>query len=314
MTSSQATSRPRIPRRGAAASTPVVRVGPPPRRRTTTRANAPHVVPFDAVWDAPANQRSVEPEAVPSPAAGPPVRDDLAPTEGAVAADLDPADPGRDVGLASAVGLDLAAGPVPVVAPETAAGPDPEVVSEQASRPGRRSALLVGVPVVVVALGLAAVALGATGGPGAASEADVPSSAAQGGVAAAPATGLDAELERRFAEAAEAAAAEGVTLTLTSGWRSAEEQAGLVEAAVARYGSVEEARRWVLPPERSAHVAGLAIDVGPTDGALWLEQHGAAHGLCRVYANELWHFEPVIAPGGTCPALLADSSSGWDGL
>jgi D-alanyl-D-alanine carboxypeptidase len=312
MTSSQATSRPRIPRRGADASAPVVRVGPPPRRRTTTRANAPHVVPFDAAWDARASLRPVEPVAVPSPAVDLPVREATAPPENDPAVGLEPA-----VDLDPVVGLDLAAAPETAVAPETAAAPEPEVVSDHAPRPARRTALLVGVPVVVVALGLAAVALGATGGPGspaAASGADVPPSAAQGGVAAPPATGLDPELERRFVQAAEAASAEGVELTLTSGWRSAEEQAGLVEAAVARYGSDEEARRWVLPPERSAHVAGLAIDVGPTEGALWLEQHGADHGLCRVYANELWHFEPVVEPGGTCPALLPDSTSGWDGL
>lgn len=312
MTSSQATSRPRIPRRGAAASAPVVRVGPPPRRRTTTRANAPHVVPFDAAWDAHASSRSVEPTAVRSPAVDPPVREDPAPPRDDVAAGLEPA-----VDLDPAVGLDLAAAPDPAVAPEPAAPGPAVVVSDQAPRPARRTALLVGVPVVVVALGLAAVALGATGGagsPAAAIEADVPPPAAQGGVAAPPATGLDAELERRFAQAAEAAAAEGVELTLTSGWRTAEEQAGLVEAAVARYGSAEEARRWVLAPGRSAHVAGLAVDVGPTEGALWLEQHGADHGLCRVYANELWHFEPVVEPGGTCPALLADSTRGWDGL
>ncbi len=125
------------------------------------------------------------------------------------------------------------------------------------------------------------------------------------------ATGLDPELERRFEAARAAAEADGVELTLTSGWRSAEDQQELVDAAVARYGSQEEARRWVLPPQTSEHVAGLAIDVGPTDGALWLEQHGAGLGLCRTYANELWHFEAVIEPGGTCPPMHEDASHGW---
>lgn len=250
MTSSPATSRPRIPRRGAGASTPAVQVDEPPRRRTVVRANAPHVVPFDTLHE-------------PGPAE-----------------------------------------------------PDEDSPERTARRP-RRSALVVAVPVAVVVIGLAAVALGLSGRSGApqgAAEAGGVASAPQGGGAASAATGLDPELERRFALAVEDAAADGVTLTLTSGWRSAEDQAGLVESAVERYGSAEEARRWVLPPERSAHVAGRAVDVGPTDGALWLEQHGADHGLCRVYANELWHFEPVVEPGGVCPALLDDSSSGWDGL
>ena len=85
------------------------------------------------------------------------------------------------------------------------------------------------------------------------------------------ATGVDPELQRRFAVAQEAAAADGVMLTLTSGGRSAADQQAIVDDAVEKYGSLQEARRWVLPPESSAHVQGLAIDVGPTcTGALWL--------------------------------------------
>lgn len=289
MTSSQATSRPRIPRRGSAESPPTALPAEPPRRRTTVRANAAHVVPFDAVWREHATDRSVDasdgivlgtvaPEA---PVAGPAVWPDRA-----------------------ATGADAVA------------GRSATSLHVSSPRPTRRTALLVSVPVVVLTLGLAAVALGVSssaGGPAAAGAAGA-SSGPLGGTAAPAATGLDPELERRLAGAVEAAAADGVEMTLTSGWRSAEDQAALVEMTLAKHGSAEEAHRWVLPPERSAHVAGLAIDVGPTDGALWLEQHGAEHGLCRVYANELWHFEPVVEPGGTCPDLLPDSSSGWDGI
>jgi hypothetical protein len=67
----------------------------------------------------------------------------------------------------------------------------------------------------------------------------------------------------------------------------------------------------VLPPESSAHVQGRAIDVGPTDGALWLEQHGLELGLCRTYANELWHFEMLADGADQCPEMHLDSSSGW---
>lgn len=125
-----------------------------------------------------------------------------------------------------------------------------------------------------------------------------------------PATGLDAELERRFAAALAAAAAEGVDLTLTSGWRTVEEQQRLVDRAVERYGT-PEAYRWVLPPEHSAHVQGLAVDVGPTDGALWLGEHGLEHGLCRTYLNEVWHFEMLPEGATACPEPHADSSWGW---
>ncbi len=123
-------------------------------------------------------------------------------------------------------------------------------------------------------------------------------------------TALDPDLAQRFADARAAAAAEGVTLTLTSGWRSPGEQQALVDEAVATYGSVEEARRWVLPPESSAHVTGLAIDVGPMDGALWLGERAGQFGLCRTYDNEWWHFEPM-PPDGGCPVPYPDSSWGW---
>src|SRR5690606_1675865 len=59
----------------------------------------------------------------------------------------------------------------------------------------------------------------------------------------------------------------------------------------ARYGSKEEAARWVATPEASAHVSGDAVDIGPANAAAWLSEHGARYGLCRVYANEPWHFE-----------------------
>jgi len=126
-----------------------------------------------------------------------------------------------------------------------------------------------------------------------------------------PATGLDPELQRRFDAAQAAAAAEGVDLTITSGWRSADEQQRLVDEAIARYGSVDEAHRWVLPPETSAHVAGLAIDVGGTEGAYWLTEHGPEYGLCQTYANEVWHFEPLAAGATNCPEKLEDALWGW---
>ena len=176
-------------------------------------------------------------------------------------------------------------------------------------RARRRLALLV---VLVVLLGAALPLVGprvlaATRSADAADAADVLLPA----LSDAPATALDPELARRVEAAAADAAAAGVSLTITSGWRSASDQQALVEQMVARYGSEQEAHRWVLPPATSAHVQGLAVDVGGTEGALWLSEHGAAYGLCRTYENEVWHFEPVIAPGGTCPPMHPDSSWGW---
>lgn len=126
-----------------------------------------------------------------------------------------------------------------------------------------------------------------------------------------PAEGLDPELLARFEAARAAAAAEDVELRITSGRRSAAEQQRLVDEAVAEHG-VPEAYRWVLPPERSAHVQGLAVDVGPTPGAFWLAERAVEFGLCQTYANEVWHFEKLPEGAAECPAQHPDSSWGWD--
>jgi LAS superfamily LD-carboxypeptidase LdcB len=109
-------------------------------------------------------------------------------------------------------------------------------------------------------------------------------------------------MARAITRAIAAAAADGVDLHITSGWRSRDEQERLYEQAVRKYGSPAAARRWVLPPEESAHVKGEAVDVGPRSGAQWLEDNGVHFGLCRRYDNEWWHFELLAAPvGSVCP-------------
>ena len=103
------------------------------------------------------------------------------------------------------------------------------------------------------------------------------------------------------------AAAAGVTLYVNSGWRSAQYQQDLLDEAVGKYGSVAAAERWVSTPGTSLHVAGQAVDIGHPDAAAWLTEHGSAYGLCRVYANEPWHFElRPDAPTTGCPAMYVD--------
>lgn len=121
---------------------------------------------------------------------------------------------------------------------------------------------------------------------------------------------LNPLLSARFAMAQSFAEADGIKLTLTSGFRSLERQRMLFDREVAIRGSETEAAKWVLPPQFSHHPQGLAIDVnypGDRAGALWLERNGARFGLCRVYANEWWHFEGVIAPGQRCPAMAPNA-------
>lgn len=118
---------------------------------------------------------------------------------------------------------------------------------------------------------------------------------------------LDRLLLRSLRTAAIAAEADGVTISVNSGWRSAEDQRRLQREAVARYGSEEEAARWVASPETSAHVSGDAVDIGGADATRWLADHGAAFGLCRIYDNEPWHFErrPEATEHG-CPPTYPD--------
>ncbi|MGW4115668.1 M15 family metallopeptidase [Actinosynnema sp. NPDC004786] len=120
--------------------------------------------------------------------------------------------------------------------------------------------------------------------------------------------GLDPDLLAAVREAARDARAAGVELRVTSGWRSREYQQRLLDEAVAVHGSLAEARRLVSTPEKSAHVTGKAIDIGPTDAADWLVRHGADYGLCQTYANEMWHFELSTEPGGECPVPLSDAA------
>ncbi|WP_338040085.1 M15 family metallopeptidase [Nocardia huaxiensis] len=120
--------------------------------------------------------------------------------------------------------------------------------------------------------------------------------------------GLDPALAAAYSSAAAAAQAEGVSMYINSGYRSPGEQQVLWEQGLATYGSPDETRKWVLPPEESTHVSGKAIDVGPRSGAQWLEDNGYRWGLCRTFDNEWWHFERVGAPGAACPARVPDAS------
>ena len=118
---------------------------------------------------------------------------------------------------------------------------------------------------------------------------------------------LDPDLLGPLRRAATDAADDGVEFFVESGWRSPEYQNQLLREAVFEYGSEEEAARWVATAETSAHVSGEAVDIGPSDAAAWLSEHGAAYGLCQIYGNEPWHYElrPEAIDHG-CPPVYAD--------
>jgi D-alanyl-D-alanine carboxypeptidase len=120
---------------------------------------------------------------------------------------------------------------------------------------------------------------------------------------------LDGSLRDALRRAAKDAAADRISMGVSSGWRSSRYQAQLFEDAVRTYGSPREAARWVAPPETSAHVSGDAVDVGPSAADRWLSRHGATYGLCQIYRNEPWHYElrPDAQSHG-CPRMYADAS------
>lgn len=123
-------------------------------------------------------------------------------------------------------------------------------------------------------------------------------------------TRLDARLRDALGRAAEAASERDVTFTLTDGWRSERYQEYLFDRAVTEYGSAEEASRWVKHGDESKHVRGEAVDIATADAMDWLSRFGGEYGLCRIYANEAWHFELAADASGTCPDLLTDSTAG----
>jgi D-alanyl-D-alanine carboxypeptidase len=118
---------------------------------------------------------------------------------------------------------------------------------------------------------------------------------------------LDPDLLKALREAATDAGDAGVEFHVNSGWRSEAYQSQLLREAVDKYGSEEEAARWVATATTSPHVSGDAVDIWDSDATEWLSGHGAEYGLCQIYDNEPWHYElrsEAIAHG--CPRMYAD--------
>lgn len=97
-------------------------------------------------------------------------------------------------------------------------------------------------------------------------------------------------------------------LGVFSGARSNERQAELWKDALAKYGSVDEARRWVAPPGHSEHNKGNAADLSyngqsladaPENVVKWLHDNAGQYGLKFPLGNENWHVEDDSTRGGS---------------
>jgi len=120
-------------------------------------------------------------------------------------------------------------------------------------------------------------------------------------------TRLRPELRNALREAALQAGSDGVSVAVSSGWRSRKLQSQLLADATRKYHSQEEAARWVATPETSPHVNGDAVDIAGEDAMSWLSQNGARFGLCQIYSNERWHYEyRASALSGSCPLMYQD--------
>lgn len=120
-------------------------------------------------------------------------------------------------------------------------------------------------------------------------------------------TRLDPDLLDALRRAVADARSQNIDIRITSGWRSRDFQQSLFADAVGTYGSEDAASRFVASPDKSKHVTGEAVDVGPTDAMDWMSRNGSDYGLCQIFANELWHYELVADDG--CPDLLPDASA-----
>lgn len=103
-------------------------------------------------------------------------------------------------------------------------------------------------------------------------------------------------------------------LIINSAFRSPAYQKILFDQAVAKYGSVDKARKWVAPPGRSMHNKGLAIDINYHGKQLdKAEQAGffPEFGVWRPMRHETWHAEPEMTRflrNGTKSAYTLDQN------
>ncbi|CAN5583723.1 hypothetical protein BH20ACT18_BH20ACT18_13710 [soil metagenome] len=101
-----------------------------------------------------------------------------------------------------------------------------------------------------------------------------------------------------------AARADGVTLTITSAYRSDAEQAKLFAA--------NPNPRWVAPPGKSLHRLGTELDLGPPGAMGWMRANARRFGFIQRYSWEPWHWG-YIRNAGTSSVGYGGSRSGTGG-
>jgi hypothetical protein len=102
------------------------------------------------------------------------------------------------------------------------------------------------------------------------------------------------DVAQAFDRLAAAAAADGIQLTITSGFRTNAEQAALWK--------VHPDPKWVAPPGESLHRLGTELDLGPPSAYAWLAANAPRFHFVLRYDWEPWHFGLATNPS-SAPAL-----------
>jgi len=122
---------------------------------------------------------------------------------------------------------------------------------------------------------------------------------------------LTEPLAERWLGMVDAASADGVTLHLSSGFRSYGQQKRLFDGWKRQLPGFHLAAR----PGHSNHQSGLAIDISVGGGSGnppydWLAANATAHGLVRTVRSEVWHWE--FLPERARQARGRGSHKTWD--
>src|SRR5919109_810045 len=116
------------------------------------------------------------------------------------------------------------------------------------------------------------------------------------------------DVARAFDRLEAAARRAGLSLVITSAYRSDAEQARLFAA--------NPDPRWVAPPGTSLHRCGTELDLGPASAYAWLAANAGRFAFLKRYSWEPWHFGYVRGPAPCSPAgnAVAVASTGDAGV
>jgi Transglycosylase SLT domain/D-alanyl-D-alanine carboxypeptidase len=116
--------------------------------------------------------------------------------------------------------------------------------------------------------------------------------------------GMRPDVAAAFDRMAAAARRDGISLLITSGFRSDAEQTELFEQ--------NPDPTWVAPPGKSLHRCATELDLGPPSAYGWLARNAERFGFLRRYSWEPWHFGYTRGPP-PCSEAGNSIGSGGDG-